>query len=280
MSLRTEELVGIIEELMNPRDGDATDIPTFRAMPAEMVRTVAARRNIDLTSEDARVVGATLAHPFAIGTWNLTSRAPEEAEVSALRIARPAFRYAVAMHATMVLLGLALLGFSLAASLRGSPQLAAALGAIGLASFTSVFLVAPLRDLRRSLGRRVQLEVIGLGYQHQMDLYRMFARSADQSDQFLIDAFVVPQITAISARTVQLVEALGDAETLANTAASSGGATPLVMRAVLRQGETSGGDGHPTGAQMSKLPLEGKMILMDKPPTMDTSHPSEEASEP
>ncbi len=279
MTARVEQLVAVVEELLSPQAGGPDmDVPVFRSMPSESTRAAAKRRGVELTAGEVQAVAATMTHPIAIGTWNMLAGPRKAARISGVTIAQPAFRYAIAMHAITVLLGLALLASSLVASLRGSPQLAAAIGALGLATFTALFLVAPLRALYRSLGRRVQLEVIGLGYQRQMDLYRMFAMAAEDREQYEGDAAVLPSMEANSTRTLQLIEALGHPDELAGIRSQAGfGAMPLVMSAasglnggppVVGPFAVRQGSGQPPAG--AKIFVEPKMIIMDAPPQQTT----------
>jgi hypothetical protein len=302
MSVDSDALADVLQELMSPATTTTVDIPTFRSNPVEMTRRAADARGVTMTADEFRLVSEALVHPVAIGTWNLIDRSQDEMEISGLQVARPAFRYAVAMHTIMVLFGLVLLGTSLAASLNGSAQLAAAIGVLGLGSFTALFLVAPLQDLYRSLGTRVQLEIVGLGHQRQMDLFRMYARTTDESDHFLIDAAVLPRITMITERTLALVENLGQPFL---PAARPGGALPLVMdpealgpqgpgrkvfmdKSAFMEASPTGsreGDAAPDSSegpmQQTKVPadkimIEPKIIMMEKAPITEAPLPPTE----
>lgn len=226
MTVTGDDLAEVLEELMSPSDHAVVDIPTFRANPVEMTRRAANARGVSLSAEELSVVSEALTHPLAIGTWNMIDPSQDELEISGLQVAIPAFRYAVTMHATMVLLGLATLAVSLGASIMGSTHLAAAIGVLGLGSFTAVFLVAPLQDLYRSLGSRVQLEIIGLGHQRQMDLFRMYARTGEQSSNFQVDSAVLPRLAVITERTLGLIENLGQP---VDPAFEAPGVLPIMM---------------------------------------------------
>ncbi len=209
MSLRRRALDELVRELVSPAGGPPIDVPTFQADPLEVTRRLAKSKGLAMTEDELRVVSSVLVQPVSIRTWYLIARSQHELEISGLDVARPAFRYAITMHTVMVLLGLSLLGSSLAASVQGSTQLAAVIGALGLGAFVALFLVRPLKDLYGSLGTRVQLEIIGLSHQRQIDLFRMYARMTNESDRFEIDEAVLPLLNAITERTLSLVENLG-----------------------------------------------------------------------
>ena len=194
--------------------------------------------------------------------------------------------------------------------MNGSTQLAAAIGLLGLGSFTAVFLIAPLRDLYRSLGTRVQLEIIGLGHQRQMDLYRMYARATESSANFIVDAAVLPRIAVITERTLSLVEHLGEP---LDPAAGAGGELPLAMdprvggppgpgakvffdksvpldKPPLAEApptagqpgavETNPRDGHGGNVREGKMSMDPKMMVMDKVPMAEAPPPVADLPEP
>jgi len=254
------DFTALLQQLMA---SEKVDIPTFRSNPTQATLSAAQAAGVALTDEELRDVSRVLVHPISIATWNLVDRSHDYLEVSGPKVAHPAFRYAIAMHTTMVILGLTLLGTSLGASLSGSAGLAAALGIIGIASISAMFFIDPIQNLYRSLGTRIQLEVITIGHQRQMDLLRMYARKAEHGDYFLVDQAVVPVIGSITQRTLLLIEHVGQPGPTPRQQVSIPGPLPLPFLIPPAKGAGSG-----VGPKVpaEKILMEPKMFVMDKPP--------------
>jgi len=204
------------------------------AAPQQAVRELAERLNLKWTEDDIAVSASVLDHPANLRTIDLLEElrvaGGEMEDVRSLSAG--ASRQMMLMESGVAITGIGILVASLAASFRGDTVLAAILGGMSLASFLTLFVFDPLKQIQRSVSESVQLELIYQAYLTELRHWKAYEARAD----VVLQPAVLAEIRDATANALWLLERYVESRYDVAAPAPLGvappyaGATPLTAR--------------------------------------------------
>ena len=153
----------------------------FSAAPQPFIQELAKSLNLHWNDDDVALSAAVLTHPANLRTIDLLEDLRRASiEIDDVRaLSASASLQIMWMESGIVMTGLAILAGALIASLSDHVVTAATLGGFSVASFLTLFIFDPLKQIQRSVSDSVQIELI---YQAHLTELRHWKAYESQTD--------------------------------------------------------------------------------------------------